>query len=461
MTNLRLLHVLNAVDSLDYEQTKDLVIRLGVDLKVIKDIETDYKGSSNSRKIHTIQAWLDRDTEASWEKIVYGLEQIGMKVIARKVAELHCPYLVSATIPTIDSHQPAIVHRPQAVNTLAPLTPAMHSHISTIPVIDFVHSHNLPPNTTSTIPSADQSYSPASDHSQPVALPPSHSTSPAHNTTSTTPAMLVVTLPPVTGQPLFWSLTKVKGAIEELKEMFLNLTTDAEEEIAQQDGSDGKFLRKFRKFIQLLPIAKRAPHVKFFQKSRKEIIAAENTDTILAILCTHIDYRNYEILFHLITRFCGVPLQKNMKKYCLSLETFEMHTTVDIYICAVPDEISEEIENGFSQMVVKINKPSSECTLHEVRKLNEAITTKSGLESHSVYISGVSKNCVLVAMRFPSSAVGWVLAAMTPDFLHTQHLTEVTIDGEELTVIQKKRRELVCTYYVCLGCVNLCVSLSY
>ena len=445
-TKLQLLHVLTAVDSLDYEQTKDLVIRLGVDFKVIKDIETDYKGSSNSRKIHSIQAWLDRDTEASWEKIVYGLEQIGMKVIARKVAELHCPHLVAVTTPTIDSHQSATVHPPQPINILAPLTPAMPSHISTIPVIDSVQSHNLPPNTTSTTPvitSAD--HSPASDHSQPVALPPSHSTSPAHNTTSTMPAMLVVTIHPVTGQPLFWSLKKVKATIEELKEMFLNLTTDAEEEIAQQDGSDWKFLRKFRKFIQLLPIAQRAPHVKFFQKSRKEIIAAKNTDTILAILCTHINYRNYEILFHLITRFCGVPLQENMKKYHFSLETFEMHTTVDIYISAVPDEISEEIETGFSQMVVKINKPSSECTLHEVRKLNEAMTTKSGLESHSVYISGVAKNCVVVAMRFPSSAVGWVLAAMTPDFIHTQHLTpEITMDGKQLTIIQTERQELVC-----------------
>ena len=444
-SKLKFLDVLNAVDSLNYEQTKDLFIRLGIELKVITDIEATNKGSS-CIKHHSIQAWLDRDTEASWEKIVYGLEQIGMKVIARKVAELHCPHLVAATTPTIDSHQPATVHPPQPINTLAPLTPAMHSHISTIPVIDSVQSHNLPPNTTTpVITSADQSYSPASDHSQPVALPPSHSTSPTHNTTSTMPAMLVVTLHPVTGQPLFWSLKKVKATIEELKEMFLNLTTDAEEEIAQQDGSDGKFLRKFRKFIQLLPIAKRAHHVKFFQKSRKEIIAAENTDTILAILCTHIDYRNYEILFHLVTRFCGVPLQENMKIYRLSLETFEMHTTVDIYISAVPDEISEEIETGFSQMVVKINKPSSECTLHEVRKLNEAIITKSGLESHSVYISSVAKNCVVVAMRFPSSAVGWVLAAMTPDFLHTQHITpDFTMDGKQLTIIQKERQELVC-----------------
>ena len=226
--------------------------------------------------------------------------------------------------------------------------------------------------------------------------------------------------------------------------MFADLQADAQIEIAEKENDNRSFLPRFRSRLLLLPVAKKAPHVKFFQKSRDEIIAAKNTDTILAILCTHIDYRSYEILFHLITRFCGVPLQENMKIYRLSLETFEMHTTVDIYISAVPDEISEEIETGFSQMVVKINKPSSECTLHEVRKLNEAIITKSGLESHSVYISSVAKNCVVVAMRFPSSAVGWVLAAMTPDFIHTQHLTKITMDGEQLTIIQAERQELVC-----------------
>ena len=466
-TKLQLLHVLTAVDSLDYEQTKGLVIRLGVDLKVIKDIETDYKGSSNSRKIHTIQAWLDRDTEASWEKIVYGLEQIGMKVIARKVAELHCPHLVAATTPTIDSHQPVTVHPPQPINILAPLTPAMPSHIATIPVIDSVQSHNLPPNTTSTTPvSADQSYSPASDHSQPVALPPSLSTSSAHNTTSTT---LTITtnqslVPSPTCQPstvIFWSLEEVKATILQLEDQFSDLLLDTEDEISEKECADKRFLKKFRIRILSLSVAKKCLHVKFFRENEDDIISAKDTRKIIAILCRYIDYRNYEILHHVVSKFCGVPLQENMKKYCLSLETFEMYATVDIYISAVPDEISEEIENGFSEMVVKINKPSSECTLHEVRKLNEATTTKSGLESHSVYISSVAKNCVVVAMRFPSSAVGWVLAAMTPDFIHTQHLTEITMDGKQLTIIQTERQELVCTYnvHVCLS--GLCCVFHY
>ena len=52
--------------------------------------------------------------------------------------------------------------------------------------------------------------------------------------------------------------------------------------------------------------------------------------------------------------------------------------------------------------------------------------------SHSVYIGDVSSNCVIVELRFPSSAVGWVLAAMSPDFLKEQKLSEIAVDGRKL-----------------------------
>ena len=61
---LKLLDVVTALEPLTNEQTKNLVIHLGVELKTTVDIETDYRGSS--RKLHSIQAWLDQDTEASW-----------------------------------------------------------------------------------------------------------------------------------------------------------------------------------------------------------------------------------------------------------------------------------------------------------------------------------------------------------------------------------------------------------
>ena len=167
----------------------------------------------------------------------------------------------------------------------------------------------------------------------------------------------------------------------------------------------------------------------------------------MAILCRYIDYRNNEILLHIVIDFCEEELQKRMKNFCELLEEFEIATTVDVYKKAIPNEVNEEVVNGFSEMVVKIDKPESQCTLLEVRKLNKAIIKESTLCSHSVYIGAVSRNCVVVRLRFPSNAVGWVLAAITPDFMTTHRLTEVSVDGHQLSLIQAQRYELVCKLY--------------
>ena len=492
---LKLLDVVTALEPLTNEQTKNLVIHLGVELKTTVDIETDYRGSS--RKLHSIQAWLDQDTEASWEKIVSGLEQIGMNVLARQVATQHCPQSLVPATPSSGPHQPAtvptsqptntpappgtssgqqpasghtpqpeaILHPPQPTNTPAPPTPATPSPVATTPpVTDCGQSPNQP-HTTSSTPATvpDQSNPPASEHSQALALPPPSTSpptdyvnQPSHTTTTTVQLQSLVAA--VIAQPstvTFWSLEKVMDTILQLEEMFADLQADAQTEIANRETEDRAFLSRFRSRLLLLPVAKRAPHVKFFRQARKEILEAKNTDTILAILCTHIDYRNYEILLHIITRFCTAPLKESMQKYRVSLEAFEMHTAVDVYISAVPDEMNEELERGFSQMVLKIDKPASQCTLHEVRKLNEAIITTSGLESHSVYIGSVAKNCVMVSVRFPSSAVGWVLSAMTTNFMTTHCLSEVTLDGRQLTLELRETDELVCDIKSCVVCIAM------
>ncbi|CAI8048738.1 hypothetical protein GBAR_LOCUS26862 [Geodia barretti] len=93
-------------------------------------------------------------------------------------------------------------------------------------------------------------------------------------------------------------------------------------------------------------------------------------------------------------------------------------------------------------MVLRIEKPASECTLYDLRKLNESIITNSGLSSHSVYISGVANKCVEVVVRFTPSVVGWVLAALTPHFMTTHHLSEVTVDGSQLSLLHDQSCDL-------------------
>ena len=241
----------------------------------------------------------------------------------------------------------------------------------------------------------------------------------------------------------FLSIEEVKATALELQERFEDVTAKAEDEISEHEAQDRSFLSKFRKYLQFLPLARKAPHDKFFRESEKAIVAAENTREILAILYRYVNFRNYEILHKVIVRFCEVPLRERMKEYRESLEGFEKATTVDVYLTAIPEETDKELENAFSKMVVKIDKPASQCTLYEVRKLNKELIKGSSLPSHSVYISSVTNKCVEVVVRFPSSAVGWVLAAMTPNFIHTHLLTEVAVDGKQLTDNKKQIYKLV------------------
>ena len=421
--------VVTALQTLSDEKTKELVFHLGVPTYMLQNIGSRY--SVESQSIHAIQTWLDRDTEASWEKIVRGLIEIKMNVLAKQVATQHCPQFLEATSALIKS---ATVHTTQPIPT-----PAQEAHA--IPYPTAAADTTTDTATDNTLKSAEVNHS-------------STAAQTSHTTSSLAEARAVALIPSTrttdsTQSPtvIAWSIEKVKATILELEERFSDLMSEAEDEISEKENQDLKFLNKFRNRLLLLPVAKKALRVKFFKASEDDILAVKTTQKILAIICRHSDYRNYEILLHLITRFCSASLQESMQEYRKMLEGFEMATTVDVYICAIPpEEKSKELEDGFSKMVVKIDKPSSECSLYEIRKLNEAIIEESYLNSHSVYIGSVSPSCVVVEFRFPTSAVGWVLAAMTPQFMTTHLLTEVTVDRKHLTVVKAEMNDLVCRY---------------
>ena len=379
--------VVRALQPLSYDRTRLLVFHLGVETHILENI--DSSPTTASRSIQAITAWLDRDTEASWEKIVAALELIGKNNLAKQISTQHCPQSAVAVSPSTDPHQPATV---QSVATPAPLTPAASSSpASTDP--------NQP-----TIP-------PPSDRCQPVALR---------------------------------SVADVKSAILHLKKNFFKLITRTRSEMCARESQDQEFLDEFRDFLLFLPVAKKAVHVKFFRENEDDILEARNIRKLFAILGRYLSFRNYEILQEIIVWFHVAPLQQSMQEYCRMLTKFEISTTVDVYISAVPEEADDELKQAFTRMVLRVEKPASECTLYDLRKLNEAIITKSGVCSHSVYIGGVANKCVEVVVSFSSTALGWVLSAMTPEFRSLHQLTEVTVDGRQLTVYETNQDDLVC-----------------
>ena len=362
--------VARALQPLSYDETRQLVFHLGVEEHVIKDI--DNSTYSGSRSIRAIQTWLNKDTEASWGKLVSALNMVGRDVLASKLATQHCPQLAVAASPSSGPYQPT--------------TP------------------------------------PSNDRSQPVALR---------------------------------GVAGVKAAKLHLETSFSKLLSRTRSVMCGKENDNQEFLDEFHDHLLLLPVAKKAAHVKFFRENEDDILEARNIRKLFAILSRYLSFRNYEILREIIVWLSVGPLYQSMLDYCEMLVKFEMSTTVDMYLSAVPEEADEEMKAAFTRMVLRIEKPASECTLYDVRKLNEALVTNSGVSSHSVYISGVANKCVEVAISFPSSVVGWILSAMTPDFMTTHHITEVAVDDRKLTVVQAERHQLVGSIvYGILFCVK-------
>ena len=368
-----------ALQTLTPDEAKELFFYLKVPLHSLNSIPANQSG--NMAKISYIQLWYDSDLEAGWDRIVEGLERIGKKTLADRLASQYC-----GRTPTS-----------AAVN----LTPDLPSSPATAPEASG-------PQTSGSSPS-DPSLGP-------VARPSSPS-SPSDR------------------------VSQVRAEIDRLSDTFSDLMSDTRDEMCMRESVDPAFLKKFRDRLLDLPVAKKAPHTKFFRESEDDFLMAKNTHKIFAILRRYCSYRNYAVLREVVRKFCEAVLQRRMQEYCESLEKFEKATFIDVYLEAI--EASDVLSSEFTKMTVKINKPTSECTLHEVRKITEAIAEKANLQSYSVYIGAALEGSVQLELAFPASCVGWILGVFTPDFLATHLLSDVVLGQQHLSVLDWPQEKLV------------------
>ena len=239
-------------------------------------------------------------------------------------------------------------------------------------------------------------------------------------------------------------VSQVRAEIKRLRHAFSSQIFEAQYEMCKYETSDPTFLDKFRFHLLGLPVVLPATHERFFRDIEDDFLNAENMRKIFAILIRYCNYRNPDVLKQVVLEFSNAELQQRMREYCKSLERFEKATTVDVFLVAI--SARKSLSLAFKAMTVKINKPPSVCTLHEIRMFKEDLAERASLHSYGMYIESVSESSVLVVLRFPPSCVGWILAAMTPDFMTTHLLTDVVVDEKQLAIKHTSQRKLVYAY---------------
>ena len=368
-SNLTTLDVSNALNRLTVDETRELFFQLKVPLKVLDDIASQFNGEN--RKQHFVQKWLDMNTHASWDTLVAGLRQINMNTLATAISARRSSLLISQESPVV-ALSPSSLSPPPEASTSA----------------------NLETASVSATPTGT----------------PTPSTSCSQMTAS-----------------FQQKVTLAKANVEYFDEEFCKLFSSTRSSLSQREEKDGTFLDTFRDHLLVMSVSKKAVHIKFFCTNEKQLLAAENIKILFAILSRYCNYTNYEIILHIVKRFCKEELKQRMLNYRDSLTVFEKVTTVDVYLIAISARPDGAISAGFIKMTMKMNRPSSECTLHEIRELKELIEQEACVESYVMYIQSPGEGSVCVCLRIPER-VGWMVGlVLTPDFRQKHLLSEVTV----------------------------------
>ena len=218
-------------------------------------------------------------------------------------------------------------------------------------------------------------------------------------------------------------MEETRDAIEHFEGEFSDMKYEAQDLLSEKQSEDPKFVQRFRNHLIDMPVTKKQIHIRFFTRNEDEILNAKTIQKLFAILSRYCNYSNYEIILHIVKKFCHPELKGKMLRYRDSLTMFEKSTTIDVYLCAISAPPAGKIREGFLRMTMKINKPSSECTLYEIRELKESIEKEASLESYAMYIETPGEGSVCVRFLIPWQVHFMVARALTPEFVKEAEVT--------------------------------------
>ena len=131
-------------------------------------------------------------------------------------------------------------------------------------------------------------------------------------------------------------------------------------------------------------------------------------DEIFCLICQYISWHSYELLEKIVDRYGDPPLKKRMKDYCIELEKFESHTSIDkirSIALSTPQIDSTTLE---------VQLPNHDCSqflASEVRTLQHSIADKAEIERAGVRTHIIIQSSVKIIFLVPLSLAPYVIAS--------------------------------------------------
>ena len=438
----------------DVSDWRTLGIQLKVDFSTLNAIERDYPKLVD-RKSQMLYTWILNKPSATWEDIVTALREMNLNSIAKNIEAEYCYSTqeqnpqhsdvsprtsTTPLVPATQSIPPPLV---TSTPTLPESTPTL---LESTPLI--VDSPKGPPTSLlAGHEAATQSLPPPLVADSQISLPVATTTplvctpTPPIVNSQISPPPLVPTSEGMatlmdTENPQEDRLQVVEKEIHELESKFRNLVLNAGEYLTKKESTPG-FLFKFRINLVLLPASQQQQHLRFFEKNRRDIFSASSVEEIFFILGCYWNWWNYSLLQHIIDSFGSQQLKSELRCYLKDLKRFQLKTAFKDFIRACSSYLGVPPE--FSEVRTRMKGDWLTYTVYHIREINQELVESSSLETFFV---GVSHSSIVLIWAVPSTAVHVLAAAINENFLQSNEIESITIDGEDLSSYQSQGGQL-------------------
>ena len=426
----------------DVSDWRTLGINLEVNYATLNKIERDYPKSVHQMS-QMLYTWLSANTGATWEHIVTALREMNLNNIAKNIeaeyryssqeqksqmeqSDVSPPTSATPLVSATQSIPPPLVTSPRATD---PPTPSESTSLIT--------DSEGPPISQVAVPETISQIMPHplvadSQFQLPVAT-----RAPLVNSSLISP-------PPTTeGMPTSMDaedseedrLQVVEEEIGELDRKFRNLVLNAGEYLTKKESIPG-FLSMFRINLVHPPAPQVQQHVEFFIANRKDLISASSVEEVFLILGCYWNWWNYSLLQHVIGSFGSQQLKDELHCYLKDLEDFEKDTIVEDFICACHSYLGVPPE--FTEVRTRMKGDWTRYTVYQIRKLARKLARKIARSSPFV---GMSHSSIVLIWAVPSTVVHVLAAAIDEEFLQSNKIETVTIDGKDLSSYQSQDRQ--------------------
>ena len=358
-----------------------------MDLALLTDIEREHP--VEERVLYAMKAWLDKDCEASWAKVVSALRAISKNVLAVKMENEYCTTVkAKKPITTPHSYSSSAVVSPQPTTELKSVAHSL-VHEEPQPGLGLASLCQSQPENVVMSSSTAFSQVTATTSSSTASLVPSFDRSATVSQDSA-----------VGGSESDGARIREEGA--QLQTRFVTVLTHTKICFIEKEAESGKFLMKFRITLTTLPLSNKYQDLYFLKREKDRIKKAKDIEEIFDILEPYWNYVDYALLEHVIEEFGTSELKEEMKKYIAELEQFEKKTTVQDYDSAVLGQLS--VPAYFETVEVMQIKDPTKCTLYQVRQFKNEIVIRSTLNAYAVLRKRVSCSSVKIILAFPPEA---------------------------------------------------------